>query len=125
MKQIIILGSTGSIGTNTLDIVSKCRDGFQVIGLTAGSNDEKLEDQLRMFKPKAVALSDRAAAERLRARCRDVNVDIMMVRKVWPGWPSYQAISWFRRSSVAPVSYLRSPRYARGNTSRWRTKSLW
>ena len=76
MKQIIILGSTGSIGTNTLDIVSKCRDGFEVIGLTAGSNDEKLEDQLRMFKPKAVALSDRAAAERLRARCRDVNVDI-------------------------------------------------
>ena len=62
MKQIIILGSTGSIGTNTLDIVSKCRDGFQVIGLTAGSNDEKLEDQLRMFKPKAVALSDQAAA---------------------------------------------------------------
>lgn len=76
MKQIIILGSTGSIGTNTLDIVSKCPGEFEVVGLTAGSNDEKLEEQLRTFKPKAVALWDRAAADRLRARCRNLKVEI-------------------------------------------------
>jgi 1-deoxy-D-xylulose-5-phosphate reductoisomerase len=76
MKQIVILGSTGSIGTNTLDIVSKFPDDFQITGLTAGTNDEKLEEQVRIFKPQAVALSDQAAAERLKARCRDIKVEI-------------------------------------------------
>lgn len=69
MKNIVILGSTGSIGTNTLDIVAKFPERFRVIGLTAGSNDEKLEEQVRVFKPQAVALSDEAAATRLRSRC--------------------------------------------------------
>lgn len=76
MKRIVILGSTGSIGTSTLDIVSKFPDEFQVIGLTAGTNDAKLEEQLRAFKPEAVALSDQAAADRLRARCQDVQVEV-------------------------------------------------
>lgn len=77
MKRIIILGSTGSIGTNTLDIVARCRDDFEVVGLTAGSNDEKLEEQIRAFKPNAVALSSESAAERLRGRCRDLRIDIL------------------------------------------------
>ena len=76
MKRIVILGSTGSIGTSTLDIVSKFPDEFQVIGLTAGTNDVKLEEQVRIFKPQAVALSDEAAADRLRVRCRDIRVDV-------------------------------------------------
>src|SRR5690348_5696326 len=76
MKRIVILGSTGSIGTSTLDIVSKFPDDFQVIGLTAGTNDAKLEEQVRIFKPQAVALSDEAAADRLRARCQDVRIDV-------------------------------------------------
>lgn len=76
MKRIVILGSTGSIGTSTLDIVSKFPDEFQVIGLTAGTNDAKLEEQVRTFKPQAVALSDEAAADRLRARCQDVRIDV-------------------------------------------------
>lgn len=76
MKRIVILGSTGSIGTSTLDIVSKFPDEFQVIGLTAGTNDVKLEEQVRTFKPQAVALSDEAAADRLRARCQDIRIDV-------------------------------------------------
>ena len=47
MKNIVILGSTGSIGTNTLDIVDRFPQEFRVVGLTAGSNDEKLEAQIR------------------------------------------------------------------------------
>ena len=42
MKQIVILGSTGSIGTSTLDIIAKLPEEFRVAGLTAGTNDEKL-----------------------------------------------------------------------------------
>ena len=77
MKKIVILGSTGSIGTNTLDIVAKFPEHFQVIGLTAGTNDEKLEEQLRVFKPAAVALSDKPAAARLRDRCGGASVNIL------------------------------------------------
>jgi 1-deoxy-D-xylulose-5-phosphate reductoisomerase len=77
MKRIVILGSTGSIGTNTLDIVAKFPDQFRVVGLTAGTNDEKLEEQLRTFKPAAVALQDAAAAERLRGRVSGTSVRIL------------------------------------------------
>ncbi|HJU05759.1 MAG TPA: 1-deoxy-D-xylulose-5-phosphate reductoisomerase [Nitrospiraceae bacterium] len=77
MKHIVILGSTGSIGTNTLDIVAKFPDQFRIVGLTAGTNDEKLEEQIRVFKPRAVALSDERAAERLRRRCGNPAIDIL------------------------------------------------
>ncbi|HEY5626768.1 MAG TPA: 1-deoxy-D-xylulose-5-phosphate reductoisomerase [Nitrospira sp.] len=77
MKAIVILGSTGSIGTNTLDIVERFPDEFRVVGLTAGSNDELLERQIRQFKPGFVALSDPSAAARLRERCQDLTVEIL------------------------------------------------
>ena len=54
MKSIVILGSTGSIGTNTLDIVERFRDEFRVVGLTAGNNDEMLAEQIRRFRPQVV-----------------------------------------------------------------------
>ena len=77
MKTIVILGSTGSIGTSTLDIVDWFPKEFCVAGLTAGSNDEKLEDQIRRFKPRVVALSDTSAAARLRQRCAGLPVEIL------------------------------------------------
>ncbi len=77
MKTIVILGSTGSIGTNTLDIVDRFPTEFRVAGLTAGSNDELLETQIRRFKPAMVALSDPAAAARLRQRCLGLSVEIL------------------------------------------------
>ncbi len=76
MKNIVILGSTGSIGTNTLDIVDRCPGEFRVVGLTAGSNDEKLEAQVRKYKPASAALSNEAAAARLRTRCAGLPVEI-------------------------------------------------
>jgi len=77
MKTIVILGSTGSIGTNTLDIVDRFPTEFRVAGLTAGSNDALLETQIRRFKPRIVALSDPSAATRLRQRCLDLSVEIL------------------------------------------------
>jgi 1-deoxy-D-xylulose-5-phosphate reductoisomerase len=77
MKTIVILGSTGSIGTNTLDIVERFPDEFRVAGLTAGTNDEKLEEQIRRFKPRVVALSNESAATRLRQRCTGLPVEIL------------------------------------------------
>lgn len=77
MKKIIVLGSTGSIGTNTLDIVGKFPGEFQVVGLTAATKDVLLEDQIRIFKPKKVALSDPAAVARLRTRCAGLPTEIL------------------------------------------------
>ena len=77
MKKIVILGSTGSIGTSTLDIIAKFPGTFQAIGLTAGTNAEKLEEQIRIFSPAAAAMADEAAAERLRARCKGLKTTIL------------------------------------------------
>ena len=56
-KAIAILGSTGSIGTQTLDIVTHHPDKFRVVGLAAGKNIELLAQQIRQFKPEVVATS--------------------------------------------------------------------
>ena len=77
MKSIVILGSTGSIGTNTLDIVERFPDEFRVVGLTAGNNDEMLAGQVRRFRPQAVAMSTEAAAVRLRERCSGLPTEIV------------------------------------------------
>ncbi len=77
MKQIVLLGSTGSIGDSTLDIVAKFPDRFSILGLAARHSDEKLEKQVRSFHPKYVALADPAAARRLRARLNDPAVQVL------------------------------------------------
>ena len=77
MKTIIILGSTGSIGTNTLDIVQRFPEEFRVVGLTAGGNIEKLEEQIRTFKPTAVAVSTESSAATMRKRCVGLPVEIL------------------------------------------------
>lgn len=77
MKSIIILGSTGSIGTNTLDIVQRFPEDFRVVGLTAGGNVEKLEAQIRAFNPQVVAVSTESSAAALRTRCAGLPIEIL------------------------------------------------
>ncbi len=77
MKQIVLLGSTGSIGDSVLDIVAKFPDQFSIAGLAARRNDQKLEEQIRLFHPKFVALADADAAKRLRARVDDPAIRIL------------------------------------------------
>lgn len=76
MKKIAILGSTGSIGRQTLEIVKEQGD-IEVIALAAGSNIQLLEEQIRMFKPKMVAMWSESACEELRIRVADLNVSIL------------------------------------------------
>jgi 1-deoxy-D-xylulose-5-phosphate reductoisomerase len=68
MRRITILGSTGSVGRNALEVVSRHRDRFKVVVLTAGSNIDLLEEQMREFQPEVVAVADEAAAGKLRKR---------------------------------------------------------
>ncbi|NJP10715.1 MAG: 1-deoxy-D-xylulose-5-phosphate reductoisomerase, partial [Leptolyngbyaceae cyanobacterium RU_5_1] len=58
MKAISLLGSTGSIGTQTLDIVTQHPDEFRVVGLAAGRNVELLAQQVRQFRPSVVAICE-------------------------------------------------------------------
>ncbi len=66
MKNIAILGSTGSIGVNTLDVVSRLKDRFSVVALSANSNIGLLAAQARRFHPKAVSVCDSTLAMRLK-----------------------------------------------------------
>ncbi|MBI3016076.1 MAG: 1-deoxy-D-xylulose-5-phosphate reductoisomerase [Candidatus Tectomicrobia bacterium] len=68
MKRIAILGSTGSVGISTLDIVARSPDRFQVVGLTANTNVDLLESQARCFHPKIVAVRESSAAREMRRR---------------------------------------------------------
>ncbi|MBI3312574.1 MAG: 1-deoxy-D-xylulose-5-phosphate reductoisomerase [Candidatus Omnitrophica bacterium] len=68
MKKIAVLGSTGSIGVNTLKIAEEHPDQFEVVGLAAGSKAEELAEQVRRFRPKAVALQDASRAAELQRR---------------------------------------------------------
>jgi 1-deoxy-D-xylulose-5-phosphate reductoisomerase len=66
MRRLVILGSTGSIGTQALDVVRRNPDRFQVVGLAAAQNHELLVGQIREFMPPQVAVSDQDAADELR-----------------------------------------------------------
>ena len=76
MKKIAILGSTGSIGTQTLDVVRANKD-IQVLGISAGRNVLKLEEQVREFHPRLVAVWDEQAAKDLQIRIADLPVEVV------------------------------------------------
>ncbi len=73
-RKIVVLGSTGSVGINTLRVVESLGDRFQVIGLTARKNINLLEKQIRKFHPKIVALVDKKSARELRGRFKSMRV---------------------------------------------------
>ena len=77
MKKIAVLGSTGSIGTQTLDIVRNNDDELKVIALAAGSNVELMEKQVREFQPKVVAMWTESAANDLRIRISDLPTKVL------------------------------------------------
>lgn len=76
MKKIAILGSTGSIGTQTLEIV-RANNDIEVVGLAAGSNITLLEEQIREFKPSLAAVWGEKHAAELRSRVRDLDVKVL------------------------------------------------
>ena len=76
MKKIAILGSTGSIGTQTLDVVRANKD-IEVLGISAGRNIEKLDEQIREFSPKLAAVWDEKAAEDLAQKIQDTDTKVV------------------------------------------------
>ena len=93
VKKIAILGSTGSIGTQTLEIVRDNPD-LQVVGLTAGTNIDLLEKQVREFRPRLVSLQNEAACRELKIRLADMEVQIV------PGMEGLLAVAEMEDSEI-------------------------
>ena len=74
-KKLVILGSTGSIGLQTLDVAEAA--GYEIVGLAAGSNVDALEQQIRRYRPSVAALFHEGAAADLKARVADLPVRVL------------------------------------------------
>ena len=77
MKKISLLGSTGSIGLNTLDVVERNPESFQILAMSAGSNVDLFAEQIRKFKPRVVALFDTQKISTLKEQVVDLDVEIL------------------------------------------------
>ena len=75
MKNLVILGSTGSIGTQALEVAQQA--GYRVVGLAAARQVDLIEEQIRAFAPKMVAMYDENAANALRERVADLPVQVL------------------------------------------------
>ena len=77
MKNIVLLGSTGSIGTQTLDVVRSYKEDLHVVALAAGSSVEKMEQQIREFLPSYAVMWSEEAAKDLKQRVSDLQVQVL------------------------------------------------
>ena len=77
MKKISLLGSTGSIGVNTLNVIERNPESFQILAMSAGSNVDLFAEQIRKFKPRVAALFDTQKISTLKEQVVDLNVEIL------------------------------------------------
>ncbi len=81
MKNISVLGSTGSIGRSSLEVIDKLSHRFKVVGLTAGRNTQLLEKQVEKFRPKIVSLERKEEAEDLRRKFRGKSIKVTFAQE--------------------------------------------
>ena len=77
MKRLVILGSTGSIGTQSLDIAREYKDEFEITALAAGKNVKLMEQQIREFRPGYAVMWEETAAAELKAAVSDIDIKIL------------------------------------------------
>ena len=98
--KISILGSTGSIGTQTLDIVRANKD-LDIVALAAGSNIELLEKQIREFRPEIAAVWSEEKAQQLKIAVSDIDIKIVGARK---GERLVEPL-WLKEENPTPTKY--------------------
>jgi 1-deoxy-D-xylulose-5-phosphate reductoisomerase len=81
MKNISVLGSTGSIGRSSLEVIDKLSHRFKVVGLAAGRNTQLLEKQVEKFRPKIVSLERKEEAEDLRRKLRGKSIKVTFAQE--------------------------------------------
>ncbi|MDD3368676.1 MAG: 1-deoxy-D-xylulose-5-phosphate reductoisomerase [Lachnospiraceae bacterium] len=94
MKRLSVLGSTGSIGTQTLEVVRAYPEDFKVVVLAAGSNVDKMEEQVREFHPKLVCMWSEKAAADLKNRIADTGISVV------PGMDGLLQAATFEQADV-------------------------
>lgn len=77
MKKVVVMGSTGSIGTQTLDIIKDHPDELCAVALTANSSVDLICEQAAMFSPKIIAMYDEKAAEEVSSRLKDTDIKVL------------------------------------------------
>ena len=82
MKNISILGATGSIGTQTLDVIRKSNGEINLIGISANSSVNKIIEIIKEFKPKYVAMMDEESANTVERFCIENNIDIIVYKGI-------------------------------------------
>lgn len=101
MKYISILGSTGSIGTQTLDVIRSNPEQFRVVGLSANQNIDLIEQQIREFQPEAAALMDEQMALELKKRIgKEIKTEILS------GLDGLIAIATLQKADIVVVSVV-------------------
>ncbi len=94
MKNVAILGSTGTIGRNALAVIQRNNTAFRVIALAAGSNSRLLEEQVRAFRPEIVSLERKEDAQAFRRRVKKIPVRIAY------GAQGAEVVGGYRRSDI-------------------------
>lgn len=97
MKRIIVLGSTGSIGTNALDVIARHPREFSVVGLAAHSNVKLLARQARKFRPGVVAIFDESKINELRGSLSGAAIKVL---------GGYEGVSELARSKDADITLV-------------------
>ncbi|MCK5093014.1 MAG: 1-deoxy-D-xylulose-5-phosphate reductoisomerase, partial [Gammaproteobacteria bacterium] len=82
MKGVTILGSTGSIGESTLDVLSRHPDRYKVIALTANTDIDRLLEQCKQFQPEYLVVADSGAAEKMDVILRGSDQDVKLLSGV-------------------------------------------
>ena len=100
MKKLAILGSTGSIGTQTLEVVKEHPDELSVVALAAGTNKEKLMEQIKEFHPLAVCLGDEKKAQELRRELAGTKTE------VYSGMEGLIAIAGMEESDIVVTAVV-------------------
>ncbi len=95
-KNIVILGSTGSIGVNALDVVRRNKNNFNVVGLAANNNVDLMLKQIREFKPVAVAMGSTPSAEALKSALKSVKA----APQVWNHEDGVERLAGMKESSM-------------------------
>ena len=81
MKNISILGSTGSIGTNTLNVIDNLGDEYKVFGLSANKNGKLLVEQAKKYRPEYVVIIDADAVDFIKSELKEVGVTVLTGRE--------------------------------------------
>jgi len=98
MKNIVVLGSTGSIGTKTLEVISRLSEQFRIVGLSCDSNIELLIKQIEIFKPDVAAVKEKTKFDILKKRINRTNT------KLFSGLEGIIRVATYEESDIVVVA---------------------